>query len=194
MRCRWLMLRNLRSFAVYAAQDDGGIPHSHVTQIAFVTLFLGLTLGSQPVELRVIGPVDHVELRLDDAVRGVIAAPPWRTTIELGDHLLPHRLTAIAMDAAGHEVARAEQTINVPRRSAETEILLERYAGGRLAKAHLLWRSVDADKPAAATLTLDGEPLNGTPQKVIGVDYTESAAPSRVGDVRRRRRDAPLES
>src|SRR5947209_8466700 len=23
MRCRWLVLRNLRSFAVYAAQDDG---------------------------------------------------------------------------------------------------------------------------------------------------------------------------
>ncbi|HEV8434631.1 MAG TPA: hypothetical protein VGR95_14545, partial [Thermoanaerobaculia bacterium] len=130
-----------------------------VTQIAFVTLFLGLTLGSQPVELRVTGPVHHIELRLDDTVRGVIAAPPWKTTIDVGDHLLPHRLTAIAMDAAGHELARAEQTINVPRRSAETAILLERGADGRTAKAHLLWRSVESDKPAAATLTLDGEPL-----------------------------------
>jgi hypothetical protein len=130
-----------------------------MTQIAFVTLFLGLTLGVQPVEIRVTGPVDHVELRLDGSVRGVIGAPPWKASIDLGGHLLPHRLTAIALDAAGREVARAEQTINVPRLYAETEILLERDAAGHPVKAHLLWQSVDADKPKIARLTIDGEPL-----------------------------------
>jgi hypothetical protein len=115
-----------------------------MTQIAFVTLFLGLTLGVQPVEIRVTGPVDHVELRLDGSVRGVIGAPPWKANIDLGGHLLPHRLTAIALDAAGRELARAEPTINVPRLYAETEILLERDAAGHPVKAHLLWQSVDS--------------------------------------------------
>ena len=130
-----------------------------MTQIAFVTLFLGLTLGVQPVEIRVTGPVYRVELRLDGSLRGVIGGPPWRKSIDIGDELLPHRLSAIALDAAGHELARAEQMINVPRRAAETEILLERNASGQPAKAHLLWQSADADKPADASLTLDGAPL-----------------------------------
>jgi len=56
---------------------------------------------------------------------GTIAAPPWKTTI-LIDHLLPHRLTAIAMDGSGHDFARSAQAINVARPATETEILLER--------------------------------------------------------------------
>jgi hypothetical protein len=130
-----------------------------MTQIAFVTLFLGLTLGVEPLEIRVTGPVHHVELRLDGTVVGVIAAPPWKTTIDFGRLLLPRRLTAVAMDASGRELASAEQTINVPRPSAETEILLERSGSGRPVKAHLLWQSFDTDKPKAARLTLDGAPL-----------------------------------
>jgi hypothetical protein len=63
------------------------------------------------------------------------------------------------MDAAGRELARAEQTINLPRRSAEAQIVLERDLTGKPAKAHLLWQSIDADKPMSASLTMDGEPL-----------------------------------
>jgi hypothetical protein len=130
-----------------------------MTQIAFVTLFLGLTLGVRPVEIRITGPVHHVEIRLDDKVQTVMSAPPWRTSIDLSDHLLPHRLAAVAMDAAGRELARAEQTINLPRRPAEAQIVLERDLTGKPAKVHLLWQSIDADKPISASLTIDGEPV-----------------------------------
>src|SRR5215210_7657452 len=36
-----------------------------MAQIVFLTLFLGLTLGPQPIELTVTGPVAAVELLLD---------------------------------------------------------------------------------------------------------------------------------
>ena len=117
-----------------------------MTHIAFVTLFLGLTLGVRPVEIRITGPVNHVELRLDDTVQKIMTAPPWRTAIDLGDHLLPHRLAAVALDAAGRELARAEQTINLPRRSAEAQIILERDLTGKPVRAHLLWQSVGYDE------------------------------------------------
>ena len=128
-------------------------------QIAFVTLFLGLTLGSYPVELAVEGPVAAVELVLDGAVVGRIEKPPWTGQIDFGKTLVPHELVARALDAGGQEVARARQWVNLPRPAAEVEIVLEGGAAGSPAAARLTWQSRTGARPSSVRLTLDDQPL-----------------------------------
>lgn len=126
-------------------------------QIAFITLFLGLTLGTYPVELAVEGPVAAVELMLDGTVAGRIAKPPWKGEIDFGSTLVPHELVARALDAEGREVARTRQWINLPRPPAEVDILLE--GTGKPSKARLTWQSRTGEQPMSIHLTLDGRPL-----------------------------------
>jgi hypothetical protein len=130
-----------------------------MVQIAFLTLFLGLTAGRQPVALTVQGPVAAVELVLDGAPVVRISGPNWRTKLDFGTALEPHELIARALDDKGQEVGRARQVLNLPRPPAEVEILLENDAKGQPAGAHLTWRSLTGEKPAAASLLLDGQPV-----------------------------------
>ena len=126
-------------------------------QIAFVTLFLGLTLGAYPVELAVEGPVAAVELVLDGAVVGRIEGPPWAGRIDFGSSLAPHELVARALDAEGREVARARQWVNLPRPAAEVEILLE--GAGNPSTVRLTWQSRTGARPSSMRVTLDDQPL-----------------------------------
>ncbi|HWN40668.1 MAG TPA: hypothetical protein VNW71_00515 [Thermoanaerobaculia bacterium] len=128
-------------------------------QIAFVTLFLGLTLGAYPVELAVEGPVAAVELALDGAVAGRIEGPPWTGQIDFGKTLVPHELVARALDAEGQELARARQWVNLPRPAAEVEIVLEGNGTGSPAAARLTWQSRTGAAPSSVSLTLDDRPL-----------------------------------
>ncbi|HSN88583.1 MAG TPA: hypothetical protein VL025_17610, partial [Thermoanaerobaculia bacterium] len=89
-----------------------------MTQIAFLTLFFGLTLGSQPVELTVTGPVAAVEILLDGAPVARFDGPPWSGRIDFGQALLPHELVARALDDQGTEVSRVRQWVNLPRSHA----------------------------------------------------------------------------
>lgn len=130
-----------------------------MAQIAFLTLFLGLTLGPQPVELTVIGPVAAVELLLDGAPAGRIAGPPWRGEIDFGSVLVPHELVARAVDAEGKEIGRAQQWINLPRPPAEVDILLEAGVAGQPVAARLAWQSLTGEKPSAIGVTFDDKPL-----------------------------------
>jgi hypothetical protein len=102
-----------------------------MAQIAFLTLFLGLTLGPQPIEVTVTGPVATIELRLDGAPAGLIAGPPWSGRIDFGQSLLPHELTARALDAQGQEIGRVQQWVNLPRSPAEVDVFLENGPAGR---------------------------------------------------------------
>jgi hypothetical protein len=129
-----------------------------MVQIAFLTLFLGLTAGQQPVALEVQGPVTAVELVLDGTAVGRMAGPPWRTNLDFGTGLEPHELIARALDDKGQEVGRARQILNLPRPAAEVEIVVENGPKGP-AGARLTWRSLTGEKPAAASLFLDGQPL-----------------------------------
>ena len=79
-----------------------------MNQLVFLTAFLGLTLGTQPVRLEVKSDIKTVELRLDGSSIATLHAP-WQTKIDVGTSLLPHRLVAIGRDADGTEIARAEQ-------------------------------------------------------------------------------------
>lgn len=128
-------------------------------QIAFVTLFLGLTLGAYPVEVSVEGPVAAVELLLDGASAGRIAGPPWTGQIDFGTALQPHELVARALDSQGQEISRARQWVNLPRPEAEVEIVLEAAREGRPDAARLTWQSRTGAEPLSIRLTLDGQAL-----------------------------------
>jgi hypothetical protein len=130
-----------------------------MTQIAFLTLFLGLTLGSQPVELNVTGPVAAVELLLDGAPVARFDGPPWKGQIDFGQALLPHELVARALDETGTEISRVRQWVNLPRPHAEMEILFEHGEGGRRVAGRLIWRSLTGESPSALAVTFDGKPL-----------------------------------
>ena len=122
-------------------------------QIIFVSLFLGIVSGQQPVVLRVSGPVDHVRITLSGQQAAALERAPWGTIVDFGAELAPRELTAIAYDVDDHEIARATQVINLPRPMAEFEIMLD---GDEVS---LTWRHLMNARPARATLTIDGKPL-----------------------------------
>ncbi|MES1240677.1 MAG: hypothetical protein ABUT39_03565 [Acidobacteriota bacterium] len=131
-------------------------------QIAFLTLFLGLTLGAYPVELAVEGPVASVDLLLDGAAAGRIAPPkgsPWKGQVDFGAGLLPHELVARGLDEAGQEVARTRQWVNLPRPAAEVGIVLEGPAA-KPTRVRITWQSRTGERPVAARVTLDDKPLS----------------------------------
>jgi hypothetical protein len=130
-----------------------------MTHIAIVTALLGLMLGPHDIELTVSGPVARVELQIDGRAAAVIEHPPWKAAIDLGPRLLPHDLVARALDASGNELARTEETINVPHPLSEVQLVLEHDANGRPAGVQVVWRSVESDLPNKIALSLDGSGL-----------------------------------
>jgi len=130
-----------------------------MAQIAFLTLFLGLTFGSQPIELTVTGPVATVEMRLDGAPAGLIVGPPWSGRIDFGPSLMPHELVARALDTQGNEIGRVQQWVNLPRPPAEVDIFLENGPAGRPVAARLTWQSLTGESPSAIEVTFDDKPL-----------------------------------
>lgn len=127
--------------------------------IAFLTLFLGLTLGPQEVTLSASDSVKRIELRLDGKVAATLTAPPWVGRVNLGRTLAPHRLTAVGFDASGAEIAAVEQKINVPRATTEARIVVEHDRGGVPRKARVVWTSVASSTVRNVEVDLDGLPL-----------------------------------
>jgi hypothetical protein len=127
--------------------------------IAFVTLLLGLVTGSQAIELLVGPEVATVEVRVDGETVARLAGEPWVFEHDFGSELLPHRLEAVAFDAAGAELERALQWVNLPRPSAEVSLVLEVSPDGRGTRARLSWESVAAVEPARVSIALDGQPI-----------------------------------
>ena len=127
--------------------------------IAFLSLFFGLIRGPFPVELAVHGPVAGVELLVDGRSVQKLQAPPWKTRIDFGPDLLPHQIVARALDAQGHEVARAEEWTNLPHPLTKVEIVFEENKLGPPKAAKVLWTDVKGEDPRATLLTFDGVPL-----------------------------------
>ena len=143
--------------------------------IAFLTLFLGLTSGRVPVELTVTSPSPTrpaaIQLRLDGrAVRG-LTAPPWKMEIDLGKDLLPHHLEARALDAAGVEIGRAEQWLNLPHPPTLVELMPEAGGDGRITAVRLAFKSTTHESPSAVTATLDGKRLPISRERVTLPPY-----------------------
>lgn len=125
--------------------------------VAFLTLFLGLVTGVQPVQVTVGPEVATVELRLDGESVGILQAAPWTLPVDLGSELAPHRLEAVAFDAEGRRVGRVSQTLNLPRPPVELRLAVD--TSREPVVARMLWRSVLGLEPAQVRLWLDGEPV-----------------------------------
>jgi hypothetical protein len=129
-------------------------------QIVFLTLYLGLIYGRQPVELQVSPDVKSVRILVDGRESAVLKAPPWRASVDLGPAFEPRGLVAIAYDRDGDEIGRTSQTINLPRPSAELTIGLQIGDRGVPVSVALRWEHVFAGKPSRATVSIDGEKLH----------------------------------
>lgn len=127
--------------------------------ITFLSLFLGLVTGVHTVELAVSDAVAEVEVRLDGEAVGVLREAPWRLDCDFGGALTPHSLVAVARDARGVEVDRAEQLLNSPRAQVESRLLLEGWQGGVPRSARLIWRAVQPVEPTEVRVVLDGRLL-----------------------------------
>src|ERR1051325_3686387 len=123
------------------------------THLFFVTLFLGLVAGPQPLEVKVDNAVHSVAIVLDGRTVETLRGAPWRTIIDLGPAIVPQQLTAIAYDEKGDELGRQTQFVNLARPLAEASIVL---AGNT---AEVRWQHLTAVKPARITLLLDRKPL-----------------------------------
>lgn len=126
--------------------------------LAFATIFLGLIVGPQPVEVRVDGRVETVALELDGRRVAELDGPSWRGTVDFGQRLEPHRLEAIAYDAEDAELARAVQWINLPKPGAEVELMIERDEDGR-SHAGLTWANVSGYQPQTIRVEFDGREI-----------------------------------
>ena len=70
--------------------------------VAFATIFLGLVLGPQAIEVAVDGPVAVVEIHRDGEPVAARSEPPWLFVVEFGDSYEPHVLEAVAHDLYDH--------------------------------------------------------------------------------------------
>jgi hypothetical protein len=126
----------------------------------FVTRLLGLVAGDMPIKVETGPDVKAVQLQLDGKTVAKLSGPPWTSTVDFGKDLAPHELTAVAYDAHGNEVARDTQAVNLARGNAEVGVVLERKTDG--VHARILPRHYAGVKPVATTITLDGQPVDGT--------------------------------
>ncbi len=128
------------------------------TEIAFLTLFLGLVHGARPVALSAGPGVAAIELVLDGKSVARIAHPPWQADVDLGAALLPHHLEARGLAADGSQVAHTGQWINLPRPLGAAQILLEGDAG-EVRTAHVVATSFTGQQPTEIHLTIDDAPV-----------------------------------
>jgi hypothetical protein len=130
-----------------------------MAHIAFLTLYLGLVSGQQPMELTADPMVVALRMELDGRVVATLKGPPWSTSVDFGQALMPQELVAIGLDAGGAEVGRASQIINLPRPASQVEILLQHDAAGVPVGATVVWRHLAGQKPQRVRLTLDDKVL-----------------------------------
>ncbi len=140
--------------------------------VSFLTLFLGLWVGAQTVELDVSGPVAEVEARLDGRTVATLTAAPWSFEIDLGPVLSPHSLIVVARDADGRELDHTEQWINLTQRTSAAAMAFETAPPGEPAAGwpravSLVWESTGRLAPETVEVFFDGQPLPVTDPRRI---------------------------
>ena len=126
--------------------------------VTFLTLYLGLIVGSRPFEVAVPDNTARLKVLLDGEVRTELGAPPWQFRVDLGEVPLPHELTAVAYDADGEPIGRAFQRLNVPHPPVEVVIALE-SEGGEVRAARLAWEAAADEALTGVRLRLDGRKI-----------------------------------
>ncbi|MEJ2581710.1 MAG: hypothetical protein P8127_08765 [Acidobacteriota bacterium] len=124
--------------------------------VTFVSLFLWLMTGDQPVRVAVDPTVASVEIFLDGQSVGVATDPEWQVTVDFGQRLRPHELVAIARDDSGREVDREIQVINLPRPEAEVELVFEEGTPEAPTMLRVITVSAERLAPLAVFVTFDG--------------------------------------
>ncbi len=131
--------------------------------IEFVSLLLGLVVGTHPVELSAVGSIAAVEMRLDGRTvveRPVSPGSSVRLEIDFGRELRPHELVAIARDAAGRELDRSRRWINLDEReSGAASLTFAGGEGGLPREVGVVWESFGQRQPQAVEVSFDGQPL-----------------------------------
>ncbi len=140
--------------------------------IAFASLFLGLIVGAEPVELLAGDSVTAVEVRLDGRTAGELRGEPWLLMCDFGPELAPHELVAVAYDSDRKEVGRVRQWVNLPRSPAEASIMLDGGRKGRGVVARLSWESVVLTEPLEVVVTFDGRRVAvRDPRRIVLPDH-----------------------
>jgi hypothetical protein len=125
--------------------------------IAFLSLFFGLITGRYPVEVAVTGPVAAVEILVDGRSAGQMAGPPWKTEVDFGPGLLPHQVTAQALDAEGRVVGEAREWVNLPHSLVKADIVVEGAGAGTAPRAaKVVWANLQGQTARSVSLTFDG--------------------------------------
>jgi hypothetical protein len=124
-------------------------------QVVFLSLFLGLVTGIQSVDLQVGPAVKSVRIELGGREAAQMEKAPWSAKVDFGSALNPAKLTAIAYDAGGKEIARTSQLINLSRPPAEMEIVI-RSESGKPVEAELVGRHRLHKPPTNGKLFVDG--------------------------------------
>lgn len=127
--------------------------------IEFASLFLGFVLGVRPVELAVDARVAAVVLTLDGREAARLEGPPWSAEVDFGSELVPHRLEAVALDAAGYPIERIRKLVNYARADYEAAIVLEAAAGAGGRRGRVIWGAVLDQDPIVLDLSFDGRRL-----------------------------------
>jgi hypothetical protein len=123
--------------------------------IVFLTLYLGLVSGRQPIELQADPTVASMRIFVDGAPAATLTSPPWKALVDFGRRIEPLEVVAVGYDSKGAEVGRASQAINLPRPVAEAEVVIQNDAQGKPATAQVRWRHLTAQEPRRMTLKLD---------------------------------------
>lgn len=128
--------------------------------IAFLSLFFGLITGRYPIELSAGGQVAAVEILVDGKSAGIFQGPPWKIPVDFGPALLPHEVTARALDAEGVFVAEAREWVNLPHSLVKADVFLEGAEQDKPPRsARVTWANLQGQTPRSVTLTFDGLPL-----------------------------------
>ena len=144
--------------------------------IAFVTLFLGLVLGPQRVELAAQGDVASVQLVLDGKPVSTLTSAPWKDEVDLGRTLRPHLLEARALGADGQLLGTTHQRVNLPRAAAEAALVLEGDPA-RPQRARLLWRHIEYAAADSMAASFDGAPIALAADGTIALPSYEPTQP-----------------
>ncbi|HEY2829618.1 MAG TPA: hypothetical protein VGJ88_05815 [Thermoanaerobaculia bacterium] len=121
-----------------------------MSQLVFLTFFLGLVSGPQTVSLNASSDIHTVAILLDEQKVATLQ-PPFTGTIDLGAKLAPRLLVAVGYDEKGNEIARASQVLNVPHPPAEATIVMS--DGNK--RAEIRWMQRVHEKPSETLLRVD---------------------------------------
>ncbi len=128
-------------------------------ELIFLNLFLNLMAGPQVIQVLPPPQTRVVELRLDGEGVAERCDAPWRFSVDLGPGVLPHRLTAVAMDGEGTQLAESSQLINLGIKSADCRFLPEK-SGTMLS---LACKSTMNRRIIRTEVLMDGRSVNCTP-------------------------------